>query len=126
MMTWLVSGSRNFPDGHLARTIFKTQFRPGDHVIHGGAQGVDHWAGVEAGQVGAHVTVCPADWDMHDKGAGPIRNSEMILMWEKAPSPKGIIIMWDGKSKGTADMMGKLDMKGHDYLLIWAGVNASV
>lgn len=41
----------------------------------------------------------PADWDKHGRAAGPIRNKQM------AQSADALIAFWDGKSKGTENMI---------------------
>jgi hypothetical protein len=52
-------------------------------------------------------TPYPADWKKHGRSAGPIRNSEMIKSGAEI-----CIGFWDGKSKGTFDMMNKADKAG--------------
>jgi hypothetical protein len=42
---------------------------------------------------------CPADWNKHGKAAGMIRNREMGLM------ATHLIVFWDGRSKGTRNML---------------------
>lgn len=44
----------------------------------------------------------PADWNKHGKSAGVIRNEEMAIITDRA------LIFWDGKSKGTKDMINRL------------------
>lgn len=41
----------------------------------------------------------PADWNTHGKAAGPIRNKQMAEYGE------ALIAFWDGKSRGTKNMM---------------------
>lgn len=41
----------------------------------------------------------PADWDEHGKKAGPVRNRQM------AEYATHLILFWDGKSKGSANML---------------------
>lgn len=50
----------------------------------------DHWIGVEE---------YPADWDKYGKSAGPIRNEEM------AKNATHCIVFWDGKSRGSKNMI---------------------
>lgn len=47
-------------------------------LIHGDAQGVDKMAGVVAYSWGWNVICMPANWNEYGKGAGPVRNQEMI------------------------------------------------
>ena len=44
------------------------------------------------------VTTFPADWAKHGRAAGPIRNREM------AEYADALILIWDGKSRGSASM----------------------
>jgi len=49
------------------------------------------------------ITKFPADWNLHGRAAGPIRNKQM------AEYADILILVWDGKSKGSASM--KKEMK---------------
>jgi len=44
----------------------------------------------------------PADWDKHGKAAGPIRNKQMAEYSDCA------IVIWDGKSKGSKNMIEQM------------------
>lgn len=48
----------------------------------------------------------PADWDRHGKAAGAMRNEEM------ACNADALIAVWDGSSRGTADMIRRAKTKG--------------
>lgn len=50
----------------------------------------------------------PADWNAHGKAAGPIRNQQM------AQEADVLIAFWDGKSRGTKDMIEKATRAGLD------------
>lgn len=74
-------------------------------IVHGGAVGIDaaahaacegHWP----------VKVFPADWKTHGKAAGPIRNRQM------ADYADALIAVWDGKSRGTANMIEEAKKRG--------------
>jgi YspA, cpYpsA-related SLOG family len=75
-------------------------------VICGGAEGVDtegaHWAS----HADVAVTYFRANWDLHGKAAGPIRNGEMAKYGD------ALLLIWDGESKGSANM--KSQMKKYD------------
>lgn len=68
-------------------------------VISGCAQGVDKIGEEWAVDHGIHIRRFPADWDTHGKSAGPIRNREM------ARHAEAVILIWDGTSRGSADML---------------------
>lgn len=68
-------------------------------VVTGGAPGVDALAERYARELGLAVRIFRADWDLHGKLAGPIRNREMAAYGDR------LLAFWDGKSKGTKDMI---------------------
>lgn len=43
--------------------------------------------------------IIPADWEAHGKAAGPRRNRKM------AEYAAAVIALWDGKSRGTRNML---------------------
>ncbi len=105
----LVTGGRDYTD---EKFIFETLDRlHRKHnftcLIHGDAQGVDkiseRWAINNDVPVESH----PANWELHGKSAGPIRNSEMLK------SNPTMLIAFPG-GKGTADMVKKAQK--HDSL----------
>lgn len=73
-------------------------------VLHGGAPGVDSWAGRVAERLGLPVRVFPADWDAHGRAAGPIRNR---LMLNEAEA----VVAFPG-GRGTADCVSEARRRG--------------
>lgn len=68
-------------------------------VIYGGANGIDQ-AGYEYAMFfKKKVTSFFPDWATHGKAAGPIRNKEMAKYGDV------LLAVWDGKSRGTKNMM---------------------
>ena len=47
-------------------------------VLHGGARGADAAIGRAAQQLGWSALVMPAQWQLHGRAAGPIRNRELL------------------------------------------------
>lgn len=47
-----------------------------------------------------------ADWDTHGKAAGPIRNKQM------AEYADALLLIWDGESKGSANMKKEMQKLG--------------
>lgn len=76
-------------------------------VISGGAKGVDTVA-IQAAQLrGLETLVYPADWGLYGKGAGMIRNGEIIK-----DGLDMVAAFWDGKSSGTGDMIERARQAG--------------
>jgi hypothetical protein len=99
-LTVVVSGSRTITNRNLIKDILsKHRFEKFHKLIHGGAHGVDQVAASWAELWGVEVEEYPADWDRHGKAAGPIRNKEM------AAKADALIAIWDGKSRGTKQMI---------------------
>lgn len=74
-------------------------------VVSGGAKGVD-----QAGEnfaddyflVPLRVARFPADWNVHGKAAGPIRNKQM------AEYADALLLIWDGESRGSISMKNEM------------------
>lgn len=64
-------------------------------IISGMARGMDTVAVRVAQHFGLNVISMPADWNKHGKGAGIIRNREMV------DTASEVWVWWDGKSRGT-------------------------
>jgi predicted Rossmann fold nucleotide-binding protein DprA/Smf involved in DNA uptake len=67
-------------------------------VIHGAASGIDSAAHRVCEGLWP-VRPVPADWKAHGRAAGPIRNKQMAGMAD------ALIAVWDGKSRGTRNMI---------------------
>lgn len=77
------------------------------HVVEGGARGIDTKGADWARSNGYDVVEFKADWDVYGKGAGMIRNSEMVK-YIKAMENRAAVILWDGESKGTANTIDRV------------------
>lgn len=76
-MKVLVCGSRYWTDeSSIRRELEKLPIDT--EIVHGGARGADSIAGKIAKELGLKVTVFPAQWDLHGKSAGYIRNQQML------------------------------------------------
>lgn len=83
-----------------------------DEVIHGGARGVDVMAGQWAQQKGYPVRVFDADWAVHGRRAGYVRNQEMVNTCTAG------IVVWDGESKGTRHTIDLLITSNKPFVLV--------
>lgn len=81
-------------------------------VVCGGAHGADHYGFVWASEQQLNTKIFSADWLLHGRSAGPIRNSAM------ADYADALILVWDGKSRGSADMLRKAKANGL-RLFVW-------
>lgn len=89
----------------LELAIFASEFEITE-VVCGGARGVDALGRSYAYSMKIPVKLFPANWEEHGKSAGPIRNTLM------ADYADALIAIWDGKSRGTGDMINKAKSKG--------------
>jgi hypothetical protein len=79
---------------------WRKYYRP--EIVSGGAQGVDFCGEMLAKRSGLPLTVFPANWNEHGRSAGIIRNKEM------AKYADALIAVWDGESRGTANMIDEM------------------
>jgi len=112
-MKVIVAGGRDFKDYMLlADKLDKILFNAGEEVeiISGGQVTIDPNTGEKYGadylgeqyaknQRHCALKVFPADWATLGKKAGPFRNLQM------AQYSDALVAFWDGKSKGTKNMV---------------------
>jgi len=110
IMKILITGGRTYQDIDSIRTVL-TYLKEGAEItiIHGAARGADSLAGFVAKELGMNVVAEPADWKRYGRGAGPIRNQQMLDM-----NPDIVIYFHKAlaDSKGTKDMVNRAKAKG--------------
>ena len=100
----IIAGSRDFNDFSLmaekidALLSKKREIRD-IVVLSGTARGADRLGERYAKERGYRIVRYPADWERDGNAAGPIRNAKM------ADNAHALIAFWDGKSRGTKDMI---------------------
>lgn len=106
----IVAGGRDFNNYGRLRSVIdfmlsgiKTQKHI--EIVSGGAKGADVLGERYAKEMGYALKIFPADWDKYGKKAGPVRNQQM------ADYGDALVAFWDGKSKGTANMIANARMK---------------
>ena len=112
-MKVLVCGGRDFNDGARLREVldsFHENLGPITCLVHGAANGADSLAGTWAAMKGVLTKAYPADWKKNGRGAGPIRNRQMLD--EEHPD---IIIAFPG-GRGTAHMVNLARSRGFKVL----------
>lgn len=108
-MRILVCGDREWSDWEMI--LQELSVYPTDTVIiEGEARGADRLAGQVAVELGFQVIRFPADWKKYGRGAGPIRNQQML----DEGRPDLIIAFHDDleHSRGTLDMVMKARKAG--------------
>ena len=102
----IVCGSRDWSDRTRVVTVIGELERrhqvEGCVIVHGCAAGADAMAAQHCATLGIATEEHPADWRTHGSAAGPIRNSKMAEL-----GADECIAFWDGKSRGTLDMIQK-------------------
>lgn len=114
-MRVIVAGSRTITKySVIAQAIEESPFaKMITEVVHGCCRGVDREAERWARANQRKVKGFPAQWDINDKAAGPMRNEKM------AAYAYALIAIWNGSSRGTRDMINKaLDHGLHIYVKI--------
>lgn len=72
---------------------------PITEIVSGGAKGADRLGEIWAKAKGIPLKIFYADWTKYGRRAGPIRNAEM------GDYADALIVFWDGKSRGTKNMI---------------------
>lgn len=112
-MTLLIAGSRSITDAGIVHPIIDSildqqgvERKDIKEVVSGKAPGVDFLGELWARNNSIPVVPFYAQWAIGKK-AGHIRNRDMAL-YLASHSPSFAIIIWDGSSPGTANMISQL------------------
>jgi len=100
----IVAGGRDFVDyrllsnalNEIASTVYQNE---AISIVSGMARGADSLGNRFAHEHKVKLYEFPADWNTHAKSAGFIRNKQMGNFAD------GLLAFWDGKSRGTAQMI---------------------
>lgn len=107
-MKIIIAGGRDFRDYTKLESNVDSIIKELDlydhevHIITGGAKGADKLGEQYAIKNSFTLEKYPANWNKYGKSAGPIRNAEMAKVADV------LIAFWDGKSKGTKDMIDRM------------------
>ncbi|RTL04179.1 DUF2493 domain-containing protein [Candidatus Dependentiae bacterium] len=112
-MNLIIAGGRDFDDYYLLCQsldhLLKNTDRSMITVFSGQAKGADYlgerWAKAQSPRI--PIRWFPANWDKHGKKAGILRNQEML-----DAGATHLIAFWDGKSRGTNDMITRAKRAG--------------
>jgi len=113
-MKLLIAGSRTLTNEPKIRKpihdIITFLDKPITELVSGCAVGIDKIAESYANMMNIPVKQMPADWGKHGKDAGPFRNRNMAEYCDFA------VILWDGKSVGTRNMIEEMNKVNKFYV----------
>lgn len=99
----IIAGCRDFNDYELLKEkcdyFLQDEKKEDVVIISGHASGADALGERYAQERGFLLETYPADWKAHGRTAGPIHNARM------ASVANALIAFWDGKSRGTKNMI---------------------
>lgn len=101
-MRVIIAGSRDIIDYEFIKNCINTSQFKISEIVCGYAHGVDLLGKRYGQEHNISVAEFPADWSTHGKSAGFIRNSKMAKYGE------ALIAIWDGKSRGTKNMINQM------------------
>jgi len=102
-MIVLVTGGRDFDDAEWLETVLG--WLPIAAIVEGCARGADRLAELYAYDHRITLYHYPADWKMHGKAAGLIRNGQMLH------ARPDLVVAFPG-GRGTADMVRRAQAAG--------------
>lgn len=109
-MKVIIAGSRDFSNYDMLKNYidnYRKEVSEIEEIVCGCARGADTLGKRYAIENNIKVVEFPAKWDMYGKSAGYIRNEEMSKYAD------GLIAFWDGKSKGTKNMIELMAKKNN-------------
>jgi hypothetical protein len=108
MIKVIIAGGRNFDDfNRLCQVCDKILKKYSNiEIVSGAYKGADLLGEKYAEERNYPIKQFPADWRRHGKSGGLKRNAEM------AAYADAIIAFWDGKSKGTKNMIDLATISG--------------
>jgi hypothetical protein len=105
-----VIGCRNFNDYELVKeTLTKLDITL---LISGGAKGADSLGERYANENNITTLIFKPDWKHHGKGAGMIRNTDIVK------NSDIVVAFWNGESKGTLDSIRKAENLNKGLMII--------
>lgn len=116
MTKLIIAGSRGVTDyGTVRESVIASGFWKAYgktlEIVSGTARGVDRLGEEFANKNGLLIHRFPADWDKLGKAAGHIRNCEMGKFADC------LLAVWDGKSKGTEQMINYMKSLQKEYFV---------
>lgn len=111
-MKVIIAGSRKVEDYKLVVQAMERSGYEVTEVVCGMATGIDRLGEQWAIANSIPVKEMPANWAAHGRAAGPIRNRQLAEYADAA------VIIWDGKSRGTRNMINEMIRKNKPYYIV--------
>jgi len=112
-MKVIIAGTRTFNDYDLlCEECDRMLTDKVEYIFSGLARGADELGQRYATDRGYKVLQFPPAWNLYGRKAGPMRNRLM------AEAADGAIVFWDGKSRGTMNMIDEMRRLGKAYRVI--------
>jgi len=114
----LICGDRNWGNNTMIENVIDNLIE--EHgpiiIIHGDARGADRIAHMMAHKKGCEIRPFPAQWHIHGRAAGPLRNQQML----DEGNPSMVIAFHNDitNSKGTKDMVARAEKAGIPTVII--------
>ncbi len=112
----IIAGGRDFEKQAFVNSkldhIFRNLNQDDIEIVEGGARGADRCGRVYAETNGIDYVTFNADWENLGRKAGPIRNSQMAEYANK------LVAFWDGKSRGTENMIDTANKLGLKVVVV--------
>lgn len=113
----VVAGCRDYNDYSVASVEIEKHIKKLDAncsviIVSGCAEGADKLGERYASEHNLTVERFPAEWDKYGKYAGPRRNAQMAQVAD------GVLVFWDGKSRGTKNMIENAKKANKPYVII--------
>jgi len=108
-MKLIIAGNRDIKDYDVVKEAINCLLAQGliiTTIIDGAARGVDTLASRYALEHNIENIRIHAEWKLYHQGAGPIRNQKVAEMGD------ALLAIWDGKSRGTKNMIACARKKG--------------
>jgi hypothetical protein len=105
-MNLIIAGGRDFNNYETMCRELEEYENQDVTIISGCVRGADRLGERWAQDHGKAIREFPANWRKHGKAAGPIRNAEMADNADRG------VVFWDGKSRGTKNMIDNANRAG--------------
>ena len=118
----IIAGSRTFNNYTIVENTLNRFIKEHQNnritIISGAARGADQLGEQYAKEKCFLLKRFPAQWEQFGKRAGFLRNIQMLDYIDTSDCDSYVVIFWDGKSKGTKQLIGNVKKRNIPYKII--------